>query len=529
MTQCDGQEKSLHPVENAGTKTRRLSNRLKSQSNENVAPVDSDAVSKGDAKDRASLGAMDVVDEEDKRKSTCLKAANDALKKKSLEPAAAKQKRRRSSSSRIAGEDEPVPVPVPPHNADAGHDEPNLAVMMDGIAVLKPHPGLPMSALPPPGESKSKDIQRRRSNSNGKDQTAEAVTSNDCGKENQAPLNGQDTMECDNDRAENGGAVVETASQRSMREQNAEWAGEVIGGAQPSAAEPKQHRIVRPRLMALRTKNADPAQCLDRIDDMYDLYYAKEQQYSAKPYMHFQDDINRKMRAILVDWMVEVHFRFKLQTMTLWLSVNILDRYLMTTRVMRAKLQLVGITAILIACKYEEMQPPEVRECVTITDEAYDKVELLEMEKQILVALDYDIMVPTTYTFLQRYLNAISAAEPTRHLACYYAERNLQEIDSLAYSPHHMAATAIYLANLQQQQRLHHYPGVAYPVLQAWSSTLQLESGFRAVDLKDYARIMIKHVGEETETASKRRLTACKKKFALDRYSSVSKLRLPRP
>jgi hypothetical protein len=92
-----------------------------------------------------------------------------------------------------------------------------------------------------------------------------------------------------------------------------------------------------------------------------------------------------------------------------------------------------------------------------------------------------------------------------------------------------MAATAIYLANLQQQQRLHHYPGVAYPVLQAWSSTLQLESGFRAVDLKDYARIMIKHVGEETETASKRRLTACKKKFALDRYSSVSKLRLPRP
>ena len=529
MTQHDSQKSSVRSDENASLKTRRLSSRLKSLSNENVAPVESEAATKGGAKARASLSAMDVEEQEDKRKSTCLKAANDALRKKSLEPAAAKYKRRRSSRSADENEalsvPQPQPQPQPLPHAITGRDEDN--------ANAEAAPSLPP---PAPSQPNSRDMPRRRSHS--REKAAEAAIGEQADKENQAPQNGQEGLECDSSRSKSNGAAVESASQRSPAEAAASEdstrtssknCGRVLRldgeeESQPSAPEVKSHRIVRPHYMALRMKSADPAQCLDRIDDMYALYYAKEEKYSAKPYMHRQDDINRKMRAILVDWMVEVHFRFNLHTTTLWLSVNILDRYLMTARVMRAKLQLVGITAILIACKYEEMHPPEVRECVTITDEAYEKVELLEMEKHILVALDYDIMVPTTYTFLMRYLNAVNAAESTRHLASYYAERNLQEIDSLQYPPHHVAATAIYLANLQQQQSLHYFHGVT---LEEWNPTLYIESGLLPEDLKGYARTMIKHVGEETETASKRRLTACKKKFALDRFASVSKLRLP--
>jgi cyclin B len=66
--------------------------------------------------------------------------------------------------------------------------------------------------------------------------------------------------------------------------------------------------------------------------------------------MEAQKDINKKMRAILVDWLVEVHHRFKLQPFTLWLCVNILDRYLMKMPTNRNKLQLVGVSALLIAC-----------------------------------------------------------------------------------------------------------------------------------------------------------------------------------
>ena len=68
-----------------------------------------------------------------------------------------------------------------------------------------------------------------------------------------------------------------------------------------------------------------------------------------------------QMRAILVDWLVEVHMKFNLVSETLYLCINVIDRYCEIVNVPRAKLQLVGVTALLIACKYEEIYPPEVR------------------------------------------------------------------------------------------------------------------------------------------------------------------------
>ena len=66
------------------------------------------------------------------------------------------------------------------------------------------------------------------------------------------------------------------------------------------------------------------------------------------------------MRAILIDWLVEVHLKFKLVPETLYLTVNLIDRYLEKVEVMREKLQLIGVTAMLIASKYEEIYAPEV-------------------------------------------------------------------------------------------------------------------------------------------------------------------------
>ena len=93
------------------------------------------------------------------------------------------------------------------------------------------------------------------------------------------------------------------------------------------------------------------------------------------------------MREILVDWLVEVHLKFKLLPETLYLTVNLIDRFLEKQNVMRNKLQLVGVTAMLIASKYEEIYPPIVTDFVYITDNAYSKKEILEMEEQILVSL----------------------------------------------------------------------------------------------------------------------------------------------
>ena len=83
------------------------------------------------------------------------------------------------------------------------------------------------------------------------------------------------------------------------------------------------------------------------------------------------------MRAILIDWLVEVHLKFKLVPESLYLTVNLIDRYLEKEQVNRQHLQLIGVTAMLIGCKYEEIYPPVVKDFVYITDNAYSKAEVL--------------------------------------------------------------------------------------------------------------------------------------------------------
>ncbi|PKU27128.1 hypothetical protein llap_22568 [Limosa lapponica baueri] len=77
-------------------------------------------------------------------------------------------------------------------------------------------------------------------------------------------------------------------------------------------------------------------------------------------YMKKQPDITNSMRAILVDWLVEVGEEYKLQNETLHLAVNYIDRFLSSMSVLRGKLQLVGTAAMLLASKFEEIYPPEV-------------------------------------------------------------------------------------------------------------------------------------------------------------------------
>lgn len=87
------------------------------------------------------------------------------------------------------------------------------------------------------------------------------------------------------------------------------------------------------------------------------------------------------MRAILIDWLIEVHLKFKLLPETLFLTINLIDRYLEKQIIPRTKLQLIGVTSMLISSKYEEIYAPEVRDFVYITDKAYTKEEILAMEQ----------------------------------------------------------------------------------------------------------------------------------------------------
>lgn len=90
------------------------------------------------------------------------------------------------------------------------------------------------------------------------------------------------------------------------------------------------------------------------------------------------------MRSILIDWLIDVHLKFKLLPETLFLTINLIDRYLSKNAILRSKLQLVGVSSLFIACKYEEIYAPELKDFVYVCDHAYNKEEILEMEGRIL-------------------------------------------------------------------------------------------------------------------------------------------------
>ena len=125
-----------------------------------------------------------------------------------------------------------------------------------------------------------------------------------------------------------------------------------------------------------RDKN-DPLCVTSYVHEMYAHFRMKETVTSVRPlYMETQPHINEKMRSILVDWLIEVHLKFKLVPETLYLTINLIDRYLERAEVSRAKLQLVGVACLLVASKYEEIYPPELRDLVYICDRAYTRQDV---------------------------------------------------------------------------------------------------------------------------------------------------------
>ena len=153
----------------------------------------------------------------------------------------------------------------------------------------------------------------------------------------------------------------------------------------------------------------------DKINEKYDLQFAEEYQEEIIPYlisleykkrinpnyMLKQSDINEKMRMILIDWLIEVHLKFKLLPETLFLTINFIDRYLQNNQTKRDKLQLIAVSSLLIACKYEEIYPPEISSFVYITDNAYKKEDILNYEIKILEDLEYDLTYPSILRYFE--------------------------------------------------------------------------------------------------------------------------------
>lgn len=183
-----------------------------------------------------------------------------------------------------------------------------------------------------------------------------------------------------------------------------------------------------------------------------DIYgYLRDQELKFRPkanYMEKQPDITSSMRTILVDWLVEVADEYKLHAETLFLAVSYVDRFLSSMSVVRNKLQLVGTASLLIAAKFEEIYPPEVKEFVYITDDTYTHEQVLKMERVVLKILSFHVAVPTINYFLLRFAQVNHAPDTAKHLGHYLCELALlDDVPYLQFLPSIVAGSALCLAN----------------------------------------------------------------------------------
>lgn len=334
--------------------------------------------------------------------------------------------------------------------------------------------------------------------------------------------------------------------QRLARRLGVGWEAHRVSPAAPRSTSPN----------ADRRHAHDPVFCSDIVKDIVTMYMERERQAERHPangqilaspgYLTYQPEINEKMRMILVDWLIDVHLKFKLNPETMFLAVNIIDRYLScvntkrssATYVARSQLQLVGITSMLLAAKYEEIWPPEVKECVHISANTYTRDEVIKMERNICAALSFHLTVPTPFPFIVRLLTVMEGLEghdlsadvhaanmtQLRHTAFFFLEHGMLDYKCLRFMPSQQANSALFLALVTLRMRQRGVPSSSFFSGETiWTRQLQHYSRAQVRDFKACAEAMLDFVGYVPTT----KYQAVRRKYSSAKYGEVAKFMMP--
>jgi cyclin B len=204
--------------------------------------------------------------------------------------------------------------------------------------------------------------------------------------------------------------------------------------------------------------------------DIFNYYKKQEVTHKVVKYMNNQTEVNRTMRAVLVDWLVEVQESFELNHETLYLAVKLVDHYQMVKSIKKQNFQLLGATCMLIASKFDERIPPAIEDFLYICDDAYDRHDLILMEIEVLQKLNFFIGFPISYRFLRRYARCSKLSMETLTLARYILEMSLMEYELIEERDSKVAAAALMLA-LQMKKK------------GSWTTSLEFYSGYEEMEL----------------------------------------------
>jgi len=219
--------------------------------------------------------------------------------------------------------------------------------------------------------------------------------------------------------------------------------------------------------------NMDPMHATAFVNDIYDFLREKEAtRIIPYDYLSRHTNITNQMRRVMVDWLSEVHQFFHLMNETFFLCIDILDRYLSCTsmNVEKQNLQLICVTSLLIATKYEELFSLTCGHLVYISCNSCTKEDIIALEQQILKSIDFYVTQPSPLHFLRR-LSKVAGSDCLVHNLCkFIIEMSVMEVKMLKYLPSHIAASSVYIARNMLQ------------IQPTWTSNLERYSKLKVSD-----------------------------------------------
>ncbi|KAF9157135.1 G2/mitotic-specific cyclin [Actinomortierella ambigua] len=216
--------------------------------------------------------------------------------------------------------------------------------------------------------------------------------------------------------------------------------------------------------------------------DIFEYFLRLQIETMPEPtYMDSQPELAWKMRGVLLDWLAEVHHKFRMLPETLFLAVNIMDRFMSLREVSLVKYQLVGITALFIAAKYEEVMAPSIQNYVYMSDGGYSAQEIRDAERYVLQTLGFSVAFPNPMNFLRRVSKADNYNLHSRTIAKYLLELPLLDYHLMQYPPSMIAASAMCLA----RRMLGAYD---------WDSTMAHYSGYYVEELENCMDRMVQYL-----------------------------------
>jgi len=168
-----------------------------------------------------------------------------------------------------------------------------------------------------------------------------------------------------------------------------------------------------------------------------------------------QTEIKDTSRAFLLEWIVDVHRKFRLQPESLYVTAHLIDQYLSRVQVMKNQLHLLGVGALLISTKYEEIYPPDLRDLLAVSENKFSREQVLTMEQSILHALNFKVTSPSAYRFLERFRRLEDTFDDKEvfFFAQYIQEVAMLDASLLKFTPSQIAAASLILSTKQLKKK----------------------------------------------------------------------------